>query len=65
MRACRRTQHSSVCIPSRRLENEITNKIRQMGGRESPTALLRELECAALLPTRAALLHHVLCRVAR
>jgi len=48
-----------VCgIPLRRLENEITNKIRQMGGRESPTALLRELECAAFLPTWATVLHH-------
>jgi len=53
----------SVCVPACRLEAEITNKIRMMGGKESPTALLRELECAALLSTRGALQHHVIANI--
>ncbi len=36
--------------PVRRAEMEITNRIKQLGGKESPTAALRELECVYLHP---------------
>ena len=35
-------------MPARRLEVEISNKIRQLGGKESPIQAMRELECAPL-----------------
>ena len=38
------------CVLLRRAEMEITNRIKQLGGKESPTAALRELECGHLLP---------------